>query len=80
MTSLPKENYVLLWREDDQPIVGEGLSRTSSKAARLWRVDVGFAQGPAMRTTIRAMSKSEAIKFTKNRHPTASTINVLGRA
>lgn len=78
--SLPKDSFVLHWHDTERPVVGEGLSRTSNKAARLWRVDVKFTQGPAMKTTIKATSKTEAIKFTKNRHPTASTITVLGRA
>jgi hypothetical protein len=78
--ALPKENYLLLWQEDTQPVVGEGLSRTESKAARLWSVDVGFNHQSPMKTTIRATSKAEAIKFTKNRHPLATTITVLGKA
>lgn len=75
----PKESYLLFWQEDHQPIVGEGLSRTESKAARLWSVDVGFSHQPPMKTTVRASSKREAVKFTKNRHPLATTITVLGK-
>jgi hypothetical protein len=78
--TLPKENYLLHWQEDNQSVVGEGLSRTESKAARLWSVDVGFNHQRPMKTTVRASSKSEAIKFTKNRHPLATTITVLGKA
>jgi hypothetical protein len=75
----PKDSYVLPWHETNNPVVGDGLSRTSNPAARLWQVDVQFKNGPSMKTTVKAMTKQEAIKFTKNRHPDASHINVLGK-
>lgn len=76
----PKDgSYLLLWQDDDQPVIGEGLSRTNNPAARLWQVDVQFTSGPPMKTTVKAMTKREAIKFTQNRHPTAKHINVLGK-
>lgn len=74
-----KENYVLTWREDGMPTLGEGLSRTTHPAAKLWDVDVQLSNGNPMRTTVRAVSKSEAKKFSANRYPTATLITVHGR-
>lgn len=76
---LPKGSFLLHWQDDDRPIVGEGLSRTSSKAARLWQVTVQFQAGSPMKTTVRATSKAEALRFSQNRHPTATTITVIGK-
>lgn len=74
------ENYALQWQDDDRPTLGEGLSRTNDPSAVLWSVDVGYANGPGMRTTVRARNKSEARKFTQNRYPTATTITIHGKA
>jgi hypothetical protein len=72
---------MLTWDDDPaRPNLGEGISRTSSPAAALWSVDVGFDKGPGMRTTVRAKSKGEAKKFTRNRYPTATIITVNGKA
>lgn len=74
-----KENYVLTWQEDEVPTLGEGLSRTTNPAAKLWDVDVEMSNSKPMRTTVRAISKSEAKKFTANRYPLATSITVHGR-
>lgn len=73
------QNYVLTWQEDDRPVIGDGLSRTSNPRAVLWSVTVGFGNNRPMFSTVRAMSKAEAKTFTRHRHPTATTITVLGR-
>ena len=72
-------NFTLHWAEDSKPVVGEGISRTSSSRAVLWSVVVDFARTPQLRTTIRATSKAEARKFAKNRHPDATTITINGK-
>lgn len=78
---MKKENYVLVWQDDpSRPVLGEGVSRTTSPAAVLWSVDVGYAHGPGMKTTVRAKNKTEARMFTQNRYPTATTITVIGRS
>lgn len=73
-------NYMLTWQDKDQSVIGEGLSRTSNPAAKLWQVSVRFPAGPPMKTTVLALNKREALKFSKNRHPTATSITVLGKA
>jgi hypothetical protein len=75
-----RENYVLTWQEDDRPVIGEGLSRTANMTDPLWLVDVEFGAGPRMKSTVRAANKRDALKYAKNRHPKASSINVIGRA
>jgi hypothetical protein len=77
---LKPQNYVLSWQEDDRPVIGDGLSRTSNPRAVLWRVDVETGSARPMVTTVRANTKSEAFKFSKNRYPTATSIKVLGKA
>lgn len=72
-------NYMLTWRDEESPVSGEGLSRTNNPAAKLWQVDVQFHAGPPMKTTVRALTKAEALKFSRNRHPNASDIKVLGK-
>ncbi len=74
-----KQNYILPWDDGDQPVIGDGLSRTSNPRAALWSVTVGFGNNRPMFSTVRAMSKAEAKTFTRHRHPTATTITVLGR-
>lgn len=72
--------FAFHWNDEEgKPNLGEGISRTSDAAAVLWSVDVGYAKGPGMKTTVRAKNKSEARKFTQNRYPTATTITVNGR-
>jgi len=67
------------WNDDERPVIGVGLSRSANPAAPLWDVDVLYAKGLPMTTTIRAMSQAEARKFTKNRHPNATQIIVHGK-
>lgn len=67
------------WSDDERPVVGVGISRSANPAAPLWDVDVLYGKGPPMTTTIRAMSRAEARKFTKNRHPNAIKIIVHGK-
>jgi len=73
------QNYMLLWEEDHQPRLGEGISRTS-KLAPFYRVDITFPGMRAMKEWIRATNKREALKFCTNRYPTATNINVVGRS
>lgn len=80
MSNKPEGSYLLTWQDDVQPILGEGLSRTSNHNAQLWRVDVETSGALPMKTTVRATSRRQAIQFTKNRYPTATNITVLGKA
>lgn len=62
--------------EDDLP-AGEGFTRTSDPAARLWPVTVTFTTGARpLRTTIRALSAGQAEQFARNRHPYARSVAV----
>lgn len=72
--------FMLQWSEDSQPSLGEGVSRTSDPAARLWSVDVTFPGNRVMRTTILAKNNSQALKFSKNRYPQAINFQVHGKA
>lgn len=74
------ERSYLLWYDEPRPVLGEGLSRTSKHTAALWRVDVVEHRLRPMKTTIRASSRAEALKFSKNRYPNATTITVIGKA
>lgn len=80
MSNKREASYVLGWQEDNPPALGEGLSRTSNPRAVLWRVDVQTGSARPMITTVRASTKTEALKFSKNRYPTAISIKVLGKA
>jgi hypothetical protein len=73
-------SYVLGWEDESRPNLGEGISRTSKATAPLWRVDVVNKGARAMKTTIRAANKAEALKFSQNRYPSATTITVIGKA
>ena len=66
------------WDDQDPPILGEGISRTSNKRAVLYDVLV-VLNGRPMTTTVRATSKAEAIKFSKNRYPRATSITSTGK-
>lgn len=77
MANKPNPSYL---NDEPQPRLGEGLSRTSSSTAKLWRVDVQIANSKPMKTTILATSRKQAAVFTKNRYPTATTITVIGKA
>ena len=63
---------------DEEPRLGENISRTTNNKAVLWDVLV-VMNGRPMTTTVRATSKAEAIKFSKNRHPRATSITSTGR-
>jgi hypothetical protein len=80
MFKKPERSYMLGWSDDTQPNLGEGISRTSKATAPLWRVDVKDKGHQVMRTTIRAANKAEALKFSRNRYPSATNINVIGKA
>lgn len=71
---------LLSWADEAQPHLGEGISRTTSDKAVLWSVTVQWGKGTPMRTTVLATSSKQAEKFSRNRHPTATTITVIGRA
>lgn len=73
-----KDNYLLPWREEDNRLLGEGVSRTSNPKSRLYSVEVQLTHQRPMHTTVRATSASQAEQFTKNRHPNATTITVRG--
>lgn len=70
--------FALQWDDEDKPNLGEGISRTTNNRAVLWDVLV-VLNGKPMLTTVRATSKAEAIKFSKNRHPKATSITSTGR-
>lgn len=76
---MKKASFMLQWQDDDQPNLGEGISRTSSSSAALWSVDVVIG-GKTMKTTIRALNKTQAIKFTNNRYPNNTKVIVHGKA
>lgn len=76
---MPNEIVPFQWQEDNKPTLGEGLSRTSNPAARLWLVTVELGNSSPLRTTVRALNKTEAKKFSANRYPTATSITVHGR-
>ena len=59
------------------PNLGEGISRTSAKASRLYRLKVIFRGAMPMLETIRATNGKEARKFAKNRYPDATEIELL---
>lgn len=80
MSNKREHSFVLSWDDEVKPALGEGLSRTSKSNAVLWRVDVVNPGNRPMFTTVRATSKSEALKFSKNRYPTATSITVIGKA
>lgn len=74
-------SFKLHWNDDGPiaPNLGEGISRTSEKGAVLWDVHVVFPSAKPMKSTVLAKTKAQAIKFTKNRYPSATTITAIGR-
>ncbi len=56
---------------------GEGITRTTDPAARLWPVTITFdgVMRP-MRTTIRATGPVQAEQFARARHPNVKTVAV----
>jgi len=71
--------FALHWAEGQAPNLGEGVSRTSKEAAGLWEVHVYFASAKPMKEWIRAMNHGQARKFARNRHPSATSITVIGK-
>jgi hypothetical protein len=62
---------------DESTHTGEGITRTSDPAARLWPVTVTFTTGARpLRTTIRALSAGQAEQFARNRHPYVRSVSV----
>jgi hypothetical protein len=62
---------------DEPTHTGEGITRTSDPAARLWPVTVTFTTGARpLRTTIRALSAGQAEQFARARHPYARSVAV----
>lgn len=72
-------NFTLYWGEDHAPNLGEGVSRTSADKSSLWEIHVSFGAGRPMKEWIRAINNKQALKFAKNRHPTAVTITLIGK-
>ena len=73
------ENSAFQWAEEYVPSLGVGLSRTDNRSAPLWSVDEVLGASPKMKTTIKARTKTEALKFTQNRYPHAKSININGK-
>ena len=62
---------------DEPTHTGEGITRTTDPAARLWPVTVTFTTGARpLKTTIRAISAGQAEQFARARHPYARTVAV----
>lgn len=74
-------NFNFHWNEDGTvlPNLGEGVSRTSERGAVLWDVEVTFPSAKPMKSTVLARTKAQALKFTRNRYPAATTITCNGR-
>jgi hypothetical protein len=63
-------SYALPWLDTTEPqAVGEGLTRTSAPAARLFTMQLTFENARPMRCTIRALNWRQAEAFARNRHP-----------
>lgn len=71
---------VLCWRDDSITTLGEGISRTNAKDARLWKVQVTVPGEGNLLTIVRARNKREALLFSKNRHQRATSITFIGQA
>ncbi len=64
------------WHDEETPArTGEGVSRTSEKGSKLYRLRVEFKGLLPMIDVVRATSLREAIKFAHNRYPLA--VNVV---
>lgn len=73
-------NYVLPSLDATEPIAaGEGLTRTSAAAARLFDLLLHFKASRPMRCTIRAISWNQAEQFARNRHPDLARIERLAQ-
>ena len=65
------------WNDDDRPVLGEGISRTSNSKAKLHEIRVLFTGAPSIKEFLRAENKKQALKFAKNRHPQAIQIDYI---
>lgn len=71
-------NYMLL-SNDEHPVAGEGITRTTEPGSRLWPYQVTFPGNKPMRGSVRAASKRQAERFLQARHPQAIGVLVEGR-
>ncbi len=62
------------WTDGEPARTGEGVSRTSEKGSKLYRLRVEFKGMLPMVDVIRATSLREAIKFAHNRYPGATNV------
>jgi hypothetical protein len=77
-TARPQPNYALPSQDSTEPqAVGEGLTRTSAPAARLFHMLLTFHDAKPMRCIIRALNWHQAEAFARNRHPTLASIQRL---
>jgi hypothetical protein len=77
----PQHNYTLPWLDSTEPqAVGEGLTRTSSGAARLFHMLLEFTNARPMRCTVRALNWRQAEAFARNRHPNLAALTRLPQA
>ena len=75
-----ERSYFMFCADSDQPTAqGEGLTRTASNAAVLFRYRVRLQGNSPLRGTIRAEDRQQAEKFLTNRHPNLTTIEELSR-
>ena len=72
-------DFTLRWQDDSQATLGEGKSRTTARNASLWQVRVQIPGQCPMITTVRARTKKEAMLFSRNRHPLATSITFIGK-
>lgn len=76
------DNAVLQWRlpEHEQANIGDGVSRPKAgQKTRMYRVLVRFVNAKPMTAILPAPSKRDALKYAKNRWPTAAC-EVVGLA
>lgn len=63
--------------QQETPAGGEGITRTTDPAAKLWPVTITFTSGARpLRTTIRATGPLQAEQFARARHPHVRTVAV----
>jgi len=71
-------SHVLPVADATEPVsTGEGITRTSSKHARLFPVRVHFEHAKPLTDSIKAVSKAQAQAFAKRRYPTQIRIELL---
>jgi len=58
-------------------VMGEGITRTSDPDAIMYDLILNFKEMMPLRISLLATSKKQAIKFAKNRYPTALSIFTL---